>query len=157
MHVCDDLFLARYRGLPCAVCGATRGISGSDSNGEYTYASSCGHHIIEKDGCRQHRYNPENIIVLCPQHHSRFEGDMSPHSTDQVKQGQWWVWFEKEFPERFSWAEEHHEDRFDKSWTYREMYERLGGRIKSKTGLIKDMRPDNHAKSVEEQKSKGEK
>jgi hypothetical protein len=147
----DDLFLERFRGLPCAVCGKTSGISGSDQNGEYTYARSCGHHIIEKDGCRQHRYNPENIIVLCPQHHSRFEGAMSPHSTDQVKQGEWWVWLKETYPEKYEWATAHNEDLFDRSWTYREMYERLGGKIKTATGLIKDMRPDNHAAALRRQ------
>ena len=42
MHKCDDLFLARYRGKPCEICGNTKGRDGDH------VVSSCGHHLIFK-------------------------------------------------------------------------------------------------------------
>ena len=73
MHVADDLFLANYRGRPCEVCGATSGYY----NGRTI--RSMGHHILSKELHRLYRYDPLNIVVLCPKHH--LGAEMSPHSS----------------------------------------------------------------------------
>jgi uncharacterized CHY-type Zn-finger protein len=146
MNKCDDLFLARYRGKPCEICGKTSGYENSQK------VSSCGHHLIFKGVCRQFRYEPMNIVVLCPMHHSHYNPTCSPHSimnTQAQKAFADWVRLNK--PDQYKWWVDHQKQAnkpFDKSWTYREMYERLGGEIQTKTGLIKDMKPKNHAASL---------
>tara|TARA_R100000773_G_C4217178_1_gene115721 strand:- start:1134 stop:1640 length:507 start_codon:yes stop_codon:yes gene_type:complete len=141
---CDDLFLSQYRGKPCEYCGKTEGYE----NGQKQ--SSCGHHLIFKGRCREHRYNPRNIVVLCPVHHSHWS-EFSPHSmTNTLAQAQFAAWLEAEKPEQFKWWTMHQDDQnkpFSKSWTYRDMYERLGGKIK-KEGPMKDWKPINHAAAV---------
>jgi hypothetical protein len=137
--VCDDTFLAQFRGLPCELCGATHAVKGG------VKTRSCGHHILEKDICRAHRYSPENIVVLCPKHHARYVGSTSPHSKYQIEQGIWWEWLMVVHGDRYDWAKVHKDDKFEKEWCYRDKYIELGGEIESKTGLIKDLRPINHA------------
>lgn len=146
MHKCDDLFLARFRGNPCEICGKTSGYEDGKSQ------SSCGHHLIFKGRCRKHRYNPNNIIILCPDHHSHWNSILSPHSmTSTLAQDAFTNWVKSNKPDQFNWWQEHQVDAykpFDKSWTYREMYELLGGEIESKTGKMKDMKPKNHAEKI---------
>lgn len=146
MHKCDDLFLSKYRGKPCEICGKT---SGWD---EGKTTSSCGHHLIFKGKCRQYRYDRRNIIVLCPIHHSHWNQDISPHSmTSTIAQQRFADWVQENKPEQYKWWQDHQHEAnkpFDKSWTYREMYELLGGEIHSKTGKIKDMKPKNHAAAL---------
>lgn len=146
MHKCDDLFLARYRGKPCEICGKDKGYE----DGRVT--SSCGHHLIFKGKCRMHRYEPKNIIVLCPYHHSHYNSEISPHSiTNSLAQQAFADWVKLNKPDTFKWWQEHQLDGnkpFDKTWTYREMYEMLGGVVYSKTGKIKDLKPKNHAAAL---------
>ena len=148
MHKCDDLFLARFRGLPCEICGKAKGYDDGKTQ------SSCGHHLIFKGKCRKFRYEPKNIIVLCPDHHSHWNNVISPHSmTSTIAQQKFAEWVKEHKPLQFEWWQENeHEVRkpFDKSWTYREMYERLGGEIETKTGHLRDMKPKNHAKKIRE-------
>lgn len=146
MHKCDDLFLARYRGKPCEICGKTHG---SDDGKR---VSSCGHHLIFKGSCRQLRYDPNNIVVLCPYHHSHYNGEISPHSiTSTLAQQRFADWMKENKPEQFEWweANKYLESKiFDRSWTYREMYERLGGEIETKTGRMSDLKPVRHSAKV---------
>jgi hypothetical protein len=148
MHKCDDLFLARYRGKPCEICGKTHG------RDDGVQVSSCGHHLIFKGNCRQFRYEPMNIIVLCPYHHSHYNSEMSPHSiTSTLAQKRFADWVKMHKPKQYKWWQEHmhYEHKlFDRSWTYRDMYEQLGGEIESKTGRMQDMKPKNHAKKIRE-------
>ncbi len=146
MNKCDDLFLARYRGKPCEICGKTKG------HEDGRVVSSCGHHLIFKGRCRKYRYEPKNIVVLCPIHHSHYNPTMSPHSIMNTHaQTAFEHWVRDHKPEQYEWWMEHQHEAtkpFDKSWTYREMYELLGGEIESKTGNMKDMKPKNHAKAL---------
>ena len=148
LNKCDDLFLARYRGKPCIICGAKHG----NDNGQKV--SSCGHHLIFKGNCRKFRYEPMNIVVLCPYHHSHWNPEISPHSTvNTMAQLRFAEFVKKHHPKQYLWwkANEHYAHKpFDKEWTYREMYERLGGTIETKTGKYKDYKPINHAKAVGE-------
>ena len=148
MHKCDDLFLAQFRGKPCEICGKTHG------RDDGVKVSSCGHHLIFKGNCRQFRYEPNNIIILCPFHHSHYNSEMSPHSiTSTLAQKRFADWVKMHKPKQYKWWQEHmhYEHKlFDRSWTYRDMYEQLGGEIESKTGRMQDMKPKNHAKKIRE-------
>tara|TARA_X000001382_G_scaffold116917_1_gene96294 strand:- start:304 stop:540 length:237 start_codon:yes stop_codon:yes gene_type:complete len=62
-------------------------------------------------------------------------------------------WVENNKPEQYSWWKYNQSEtamKWDSSWTYREMYEELGGTIETKTGNIKDMKPKNHSKKIKE-------
>jgi hypothetical protein len=146
MHKCDDLFLARYRGRPCEICGRTKG------RDDGHVISSCGHHLIFKGTCRKFRYEPMNIVILCPFHHSQFNSDLSPHSiVSTMAQQNFAEWVKKHKPEQYEWWQENKQYErvlFDRSWTYRDKYIELGGEIESKTGKMSDMKPKNHAKSL---------
>jgi len=140
MHVCDDLFLARFRGRPCEVCGETHGFYQNRT------IRSMGHHVLSKELHRKYRYEPENIVTLCPKHH--LGAEMSPHSHDTAAQAAFYDWMRDNLPEKYQLFQERRHDKFNKEWCYREMYEELGGEIHSKTGKLKDMRPKNHAGNV---------
>jgi len=148
MHKCDDLFLARFRGKPCEICGKTQGYDDNNT------ISSCGHHLIFKGNCRKFRYDPKNIVILCPEHHSHYNNQISPHSiTSTLAQQRFADWVKENKPKQYKWWEENKEEErklFDRSWTYREMYELLGGEIETKTGRIGDMKPKGHAKKIRE-------
>ena len=151
---CDELFLARYRGLPCEICGRTDGYD------DGRIVPSCGHHLFHKKNCRKFRYDPRNMVVLDPAHHSQFAMDISPHSqVNELAVRRFFVWLKKTKPEQYEWfvnSEQEAYKPFDKSWTYREMYEQLGGKIKQhdkdgKLLAMKYWKPDNHAGSVRRQ------
>ena len=142
-EVCDDLFLARFRGLPCAICGAKSKVY----NGRKT--RSCFHHLLEKDLHRVHRYEPYLGVILCPEHHGRHAREMSPHSDDTFAVMSFYKWLFDE------WGAGHiseilisGKDKWEGTWTYKEKYVELGGEILSKTGFIKDDRPLNHSTKV---------
>ena len=142
MHAADDLFLARFRGRPCEICGATNGVF----NGRTT--RSMGHHILSKELHRKYRYHEDNITTLCPAHH--LGAEMSPHSHDGAAQAAFYKWLEENRPEKYALMEERRFDKFAKEWFYRGVYEDLGGEIHSKTGKMKDLRPLNHKTKVRE-------
>ena len=141
-HVVDDLFLARFRGRPCAVCGANKTFYGGKT------VRSMGHHLLEKGLHRAHRYTPENIIVLCCKHH--LGAEMSPHSHDGSAVKAFYEWLTENHPEKAQFMDDHRHDKFRKEWKYKDKYIELGGEVHSKTGLKKDDRPKNHAKKVRE-------
>jgi hypothetical protein len=140
MHVCDDAFLAQFRGRPCEICGST----GMIYNGRQT--RSMGHHLLEKTLHKLHRYTPENIVVLCPKHHCQHERSISPHSDDTAAVAAFYEWLRVKRPEKWEWFKAHCRDKFENQWTYRDMYLQLGGRIKG--DLKKDMRPLDHAQLI---------
>lgn len=139
----DSLFLARFRGRPCEICGKRDGFDGQRMR-------SCGHHLAEKGMHRKYRYDESMIIVLCHEHHSRFSRDMSPHADDTAAVARFYAWLRDNKPEQFEKLETVDHDPFDKSWTYREKYVELGGEIESKTGKLRDLKPKNHARKVRE-------
>lgn len=148
----DDLFLAQFRGKPCEICGRERGFD----NGKNI--RSMGHHLIFKGRCREHRYNPLNIIVLCPFHHSHYNSECSPHSiTNTHAQTAFEHWVRDNKPDQYRWWMDHQKDA-DKPYsgtiTPREQYELLGGEIRKtdKEGNnlpMKDWKPMNHKKNVD--------
>jgi hypothetical protein len=139
--VCDDLFLARYRGLPCEICGDTFGFEGKQRK------RSMGHHLKEKDTCRQHRYNPANIVTLCPKHHGRKGAKISPHSTSTAAQARFYEWLRTSNPDKHAFLLDEDNEAIDGSLTYNQMYVILGGEV-TDAKFKKDQRPLNHVRSV---------
>jgi hypothetical protein len=105
-----------------------------------------GHHLAEKRHHRVHRYNPENIVVLCAEHHDQHCRLISPHSDDTVAVAAFYEWLRINKPEKWEWLKSHGREMWDKSWTYKEKYIELGGSIAGE--LKKDHKPDNHAEAV---------
>ena len=126
---CDDLFLAQFRGRPCEICGSTS----REYNGRQT--RSCGHHLMEKDLHRIHRYSVENIIVLCPKHHGQYERTISPYSDDTVAVASFYEWVRINKPHQWEWFKAHCRDLWGNEWTYKEMY-----MIKQKQKMRKELR-----------------
>lgn len=155
----DDLFLARFRGKPCEICGKRGGYD----NGKTI--RSAGHHLIFKGGCRKHRYEPKNIIVLCPYHHSHYNKECSPHSiTNTHAQTTFEKWVQENKPEQYKWWMDHMEDSnkvFDDSWTPRDKYVELGGEILDTNGNgdklpMSKWKPKNHKTKVDALVAKNE-
>ncbi len=146
MHKSDDLFLARFRGGPCEICGATNGFYGGKT------IRSMGHHLLSKELHRLYRYDPDNIIILCPKHH--LGGELSPHSHDTAAQAAFFEWLKEHNIWKYTSMMARRHDKFNKEWCYREMYERLGGEIKKEDKGIplpmKEWKPKNHARHVRE-------
>jgi len=141
-HAADDLFLAQFRGRPCAVCGAERSFYQGKT------VRSMGHHLLSKELHRKYRYDVDNIIVLCPKHH--LGAEMSPHSHDGAAQAAFYEWLLLHWADKYHLMMERRNEKFNKEWCYREKYEELGGEIASKTGNLKDLRPVKHAAKVRE-------
>ena len=142
MHVCDDLFLARFRGQPCSVCGAT------SSYYDGKQVRSAGHHILSKELHRFYRYDESNIIVLCCKHH--LGAEMSPHSHDTAAQAAFYDWMRENQSDKYTLIQDRRFEKFNGQWRYRSQYEEIGGEIAGKEeGLpMKDWKPKNHAKNV---------
>ena len=145
-HRSDDLFLAQFRGRPCAVCGAERGFYANKT------IRSMGHHALSKELHRLYRYDIDNIIVLCPKHH--LGAEMSPHSHDGAAQAAFYEWLNLNHGEQYDLMMDRRNNKFNKEWCYREIYETLGGEIESKTGKLKDLRPVRHAAKVRKAEEK---
>lgn len=141
LSACESLFLARFRGRPCDICGHKGGM---DEGGKMV--RSCGHHLIFQSQSRAHKFSEENVIILCPWHHSQFNHECSPHSIVSTDaQYAFEVWVKENKPEQFAWWQEHKNDEFDKSSTCaRDLYVELGGEVDSKSGKMSDMKPKNH-------------
>lgn len=146
LNACDSLFLCRYRGLPCEVCGATSGVYNRRR------IRSMGHHALSKELHRLFRYDPRNIIVLCPDHH--LGSRMSPHSKDGVAVKSFYDWLNKNRPELSLFMDMHRDIRFDGQYTYRNMYKLLGGEVVEK-GAMKYWKPSRHSVKISEFEGKG--
>jgi hypothetical protein len=139
MNKCDDLFLAQFRGRPCAICGQKSGVY------KQRTIRSMGHHLLSKELHRAYRYTTENIITLCANHH--LGAEMSPHSHDTAAQVEFYDWLRMWWSSKHEFILDNRHDKFNKEWCYRDMYELLGGEI-NKTGPKKNWEPVNHAKAI---------
>jgi len=92
----DKHCFAYFRGLPCVVCGTTY--------------QTCGHHIIPKSRSLRHRHSTENIIPLCPSHHT-FGGDLCAHSQSSLAVGRFLDWLKANLPKQYQWVQEHERDK----------------------------------------------
>ena len=96
-----EIFMARGRNEPCAVCGST---------GRITY-----HHIIPQGRCSVHVCNPINVIPLCDKHHM-FDNDMAAHSQDFFVTERFMAWMNEHYPEKMAWARQHRRDMGAVNW-----------------------------------------
>lgn len=101
-----ERFMAKFRGLPCEICGVTHG--------------TCGHHVISKQRCPAHIITPENIVVLCICHH-RFSNDIAPHSFNSLAVVRFMDWLKAEKPWQYEWVRLHEHDSKKINW--KELYE----------------------------------
>jgi hypothetical protein len=140
MNVCDDLFLAQFRGRPCEVCGRTHVVYNNRNT------RSCGHHLLSKALHRTWRYEPRNIVILCADHHGHHSRDISPHSDDTAAVAAFYAWLIESNPYKWKWMRSHTTEIFDKSWKYRDKYVELGGEVQGE--LVKDQKPLNHSAKI---------
>jgi len=85
-----------FRGLPCVVCG--------------TNYATAGHHIIPKSRSLRHRHSTENIIPLCPKHHT-MGTDICAHSQSSLAVGRFLDWLLANRHDQYRWAEDHERDK----------------------------------------------
>ena len=90
-----DEFMKSYRGKPCAVCGTTYG--------------TCAHHLLTKGAVPRHVVTPENIMVLCSQHHT-FSSKLSAHNGSIFAVIAFKEWLQEKHPEKWRWMNEHKHD-----------------------------------------------
>lgn len=88
----DDLLTAYFRGQPCAVCGTTKGV--------------CGHHLLPKSRYACFRFCLDNLLPLCPSHHT-MGTDLAAHNQSTVVVGRFIQFMQENMPSRWQWAEEH--------------------------------------------------
>jgi len=91
-----ERFMKQYRGRPCELCGSTYG--------------TAAHHYVGKGYCPRHIVTPENIIVLCPNHHGPYGKKPNPHSGNPELAGLFQIWVERNRPDVIEWANEHRND-----------------------------------------------
>ena len=105
---CDDEITRLFRGSSCAVCGTT--------------VNTCAHHLVNKARCAIHRHNFDNLISLCPKHHT-MGNEIAPHSTNAFAVRRFTDYLAEHYPHIHEWYEAH---QFDKgSSDYRASYEYL--------------------------------
>ena len=88
-----DAFMARFRGLPCAVCGREYNVF---FGGKLVLTS--GHHLLYRSTHPEYKMTKENIIPLCVKHHVPFAHE---------KPNEFKEWLEEHAPEQFEWMQEH--------------------------------------------------
>jgi len=104
----DEIFMSRYRGLPCEICGSTY--------------QTVFHHICPKSRSKALRYDPQNGVILCPRHHT-LGNDMAPHSTNSLAVNRFFEWFKKTHPARHKWIVKN--ERIQRKYSYRQAVENL--------------------------------
>jgi len=113
MKKADELFMVRFRGCSCRVCGTTKG--------------TVGHHIVPRSRSKALRYDGRNIIVLCQAHHT-MGNDMAPHSTNQLAVERFVDWFKDNQYDQYKWIKEHERDQ--RKYNYKQAVENLqNGRV----------------------------
>ena len=104
----DSIFMVKYRGLPCEVCGVVLG--------------TVGHHNINKARSKALRYDPRNITVLCPKHHT-MGNDLCPHSSNPMAVDRYFDWFKSKNRKQYEWLKEN--ERIERKYSYRQAVENL--------------------------------
>ena len=104
----DNLFMSKYRGLPCEICGTTKG--------------TAFHHIVPRKLAKALRYDDNNGIVLCQDHHTQ-SNHIAAHSTNPTAVKRFNDWFQKNHPERYKWIEENR--YIERRFTYQEAVKNL--------------------------------
>ena len=108
MKKCDDLFMKQGHNQPCAICKETN--------------STCYHHIVAKSTCKALRYDIQNMLVLCPNHHN-FSNEIAAHSTNAYAQRKFMEWLEENKPKQYKYCQENQHNR--KPYKFKELYSRF--------------------------------
>ena len=104
----DGEFMPQFRGQPCAICGKTH--------------ATCGHHLIGKGRSKALRYDINNILVLCQEHHT-FGMEMAPHSTNHMAVSRFHDWFKENKPDQYVWIEMH--EHIQRKYSYKSAWENM--------------------------------
>jgi hypothetical protein len=104
----DKLFMSQAHGKPCEICQSEEG--------------TVFHHVIAKSTCKALRYDLNNMVILCPQHHN-FSNEIAAHSTNAYAQQSFMKWFEDQFPFKYEYCKEHQHNRT--SFNYKDVYEKF--------------------------------
>ena len=84
-----------YRGKPCIVCGTTN--------------KTAGHHLIPKSRSLRHRHSTENIVPLCPKHHT-MGSELAAHSQSFLVVARFADWMREHRPAQYQWVLDHEHD-----------------------------------------------
>lgn len=104
----DELFMKKFRGMPCEVCNSTR--------------HTVGHHNVSKSRSKALRYDARNITVLCPSHH-KFSNDLSAHSTNVMAVDRYLEWFKSHNKKQYEYLKEN--EHIVRKYSYRQAAENL--------------------------------
>ena len=104
----DKLFMSQAHGEPCEICGNTEG--------------TVYHHHIAKSTCKALRYDLNNMVILCPQHHN-FSNEIAAHSVNAYAQRKYMEWVENNKPEQYKYCEEYQHNRT--KFNYMDVYEKF--------------------------------
>ena len=96
----DEVFMAQYRGQPCEICRYAR---------RHNVKNTVGHHLIPKGRCARHRFTAENMLVLCPTHHT-LGREIAAHSVSALVVQRFLEWMQRYMPERYAWMQAHEWD-----------------------------------------------
>jgi len=114
MKLSDLLFMAKYHGMACAVCGKTH----------WHKIPTVGHHLLPKSVFPQFRYTHKNIMPLCPEHHEWAE--------TQPEEFQHYL--HDEHPAVSFWVITNHHHRDYVAPDYKAIYLQLASNINEETG-----------------------
>lgn len=84
-----EVFMARFRGLPCEICG---------SLGRYNARGTVGHHCVPVGRRPDLRLDERLIVVLCQDHHL-YSNVIAPHSLSYTAQIAFREWLNKHRPD----------------------------------------------------------
>jgi len=107
-----EKFMQSYRGKHCEICNTTY--------------KTVAHHVIPVSRCIYHCVTPENIVVLCPKHHS-MGNTIAAHSLSVLVTDKFAEWMKTNKPGQWAWAKEHQYDSGKIRW--QDLYEELTGSI----------------------------
>jgi hypothetical protein len=103
-----ELFMAQFRGEPCAVCG--------DKNG------TAGHHVVSQARSKALKFDKRNIIILCRSHHMH-SNELAPHSSNQMAVTRFIEWFKSNHIEQYEWIKAN--ERIERKFSYKQAWENL--------------------------------
>jgi hypothetical protein len=88
---CDKIVAKLFTGQQCVICL---------SQGRINTRLTCGHHIVAKSLSAYFRHSIENIICLCPEHHT-FGIVIAAHSKYQPAQVVFIDWLKENMPDQY--------------------------------------------------------
>ena len=83
-------FMKQFFRVPCAVCGKTSCFKSNDP--------TVGHHILYRSTHPEYSMTEENIVPLCPLHHTPFAHE---------RPNEFIAWLKEHRPEAWEWREKH--------------------------------------------------